>query len=378
MAFFTHITFFATAQGVFLSCVLLLLKRGNRLANSLLAVLILLYSLWMAEFAAYFTSYLFEVPHLLFATVGLPLLFGPLLLFYAQTLAGRRKSIRTKDIWHFLPFLLHTLYYLPFFFQSGADKILALQELRNVDAPPTFSMGFFINESFKFIHLLIYLLVVVHLFQPLRKVGEGPVLPRLSNRWFKQLLLALGLFVVVDLSHLLSIYLFHYDYLFGIAKLVLLSGTFVIYYLGYSTIRQPEITTGTLEEKPKRSYQKSSLKSKQAQEYLRQLLEKMETDELFLNEDLKLTDLATEMGISTHHLSQVLNEYLQRNFADFINSYRVKKAQELLANPGYNQHTILSIAYDAGFKNKASFNAAFKKHSGQTPSQFRKTYLSTP
>lgn len=375
MEFFTHITFFATAQGIFLSCVLFLLKRGNRLANSLLAGLVLLYSLWMAEFAAYFTRYFYAVPHLMFVTVGLPLLFGPLLLFYVQTLQGQRKAVRRKDLWHFIPFVIHTLYYIPFFLQSSETKKLGLQQLQNVEAPPAFSEAFFINEGIKFLHLLFYLLLVYRRYRPFGKQHESPILPSLRNRWLKQLLLALGLFLIFDFSHLSSIYLFHYDYLFSIAKAVLLSGTFAIYYLGYSTIRQPEITTGALEEeKPKKSYQKSSLKPSQAQLYLDQLLDKMKCERPYLQDDLKLNGLAAELGISTHHLSQVLNEHLGKSFSDFVNAYRVKHAQTLLVDPAYSQHTILSIAFDSGFSNKASFNAAFKKYSGQTPSAFRKAH----
>lgn len=376
MAFFTHLTFFAAAQGVFLSCVLLLLKRGNRLANALLAGLVLLYSLWMAEFAAYFTDYLYQVPHLLFVTVGLPLLFGPLLLFYVQTLDVERQHMHRRDIWHVLPFVLHTLYYIPFFVQTAADKVAGLQAIRNVEAPPEFSMAFFLNESLKFVHLSLYLAWVLRTYRPW---ASSPIAHRLSplgNRWLKQLLLGLGLFLVFDLSHLLSIYWFQYAYLFVMAKAILLSGTLVIYYLGYSTIRQPEITRGTLEvEQPKKSYQKSSLKPLQARQYVDRVLEKMEREQLYLQEDLKLQGLAAELGISTHHLSQVLNEQLGKSFSDFVNAYRIKHAQSLLVDPAYRQHTILSIAFDSGFKNKASFNAAFKKHSGQTPSAFRKGHL---
>lgn len=375
MEFFTHITFFATAQGVFLACVLFLLKRGNRFANGLLAGLVLLYSLWMAEFAAYFTRYLYEVPHLMFTTVGFPLLFGPLLLFYVQTLEGERKTIRWKDAWHVVPFFIHTLYYLPVFFQSSEAKRLGLQQLQNVEAPPSFSASFFINEGIKFLHLLVYLFIVYRAYRPFGMRGSTPVLPSLGNRWLKQLLLALGLFLLFDLSHLLSLSLFHYDYLFGMAKAVLLSGTFAIYYLGYSTLRQPEITTGALEEeRPRKSYQKSSLKPPQARQYLDQLLDKMEKERIYLQDDLKLNHLAAELDISTHHLSQVLNEHLGKSFSDFVNTYRIKHAQTLLVDPAFQRHTILSIAFDSGFSNKASFNAAFKKYTGQTPSAFRKAH----
>lgn len=376
MAFFTHITFFAAAQGIFLGCVLLLLKRGNRLANTLLAGLVLLYSLWMAEFAAYFTEYLYAVPHLLFVTVGLPLLFGPLLLFYVQALDGRRMALGWRDGSHLLPFILHTLYYIPFFIKTAAAKTATLQAIRNVETPPDFSTAFFLNESIKFIHLLAYFIWVTRVYRPWGQRRDTHRLSKLGIRWLKQLLVGLSLFLVFDFSHLSSLFLFHYDYLFTVAKALLLSGTFMIYFLGYSTIRQPEITRGVLEkEKSKQSYQKSSLRPVQAKQYVQQIREKMEVEQLYLKEDLKLQELAEELGISTHHLSQVLNEHLGKNFSDFVNIYRVRHAQSLLLDPAYRQHTILSIAFDSGFKNKASFNTAFKKHSGQTPSAFRKRHL---
>lgn len=375
MQFFTHIAFFAAAQGVFLSLVLFLIRRGNREANLFLGVFVLIYSLWLAEFAAYFTSYLFAVPHLLFVTVGLPLLFGPLLYFYAQTLEGQRPWRKPAISLHFLPFILHTLYYIPFFIQTAAVKAADLEALRNTIAPPDFSMGFYINESLKFLQLILYLGWVTRQYSPWGR-QERKRLPAMYNKWLQQLLLGLAFFAFFDLSHLLSLSLFEYDYLFTIAKGVLLSGAFIIYYIGYSTLRQPEIIAGDLAmPRPKNRYEKSSLTQQQADEHLGLLLAKMEEEKYYLNEDLKLKNLSDALGLSTHHFSQLLNEHLGRNFADFVNAYRVKAAQNMLSDASYHQFTILSIAFEAGFKNKASFNAAFKKHSGQTPSQYKKQYM---
>lgn len=377
MQFFTHIAFFAAAQGVFLSLVLFLIRRGNRAANLFLGVFVLIYSLWLAEFAAYFTSYLFAVPHLLFVTVGLPLLFGPLLYFYAQSLEGQRPWQRPWGSLHFLPFILHTLYYIPFFIQSAAVKAAGLEALRNTLSPPDFSTGFYVNESLKFLQLVIYWGLVVRHYSPWTR-QEKKRLPAMYNKWLQQLLLGLAFFAFFDLSHLLSLSLFEYDYLFAIAKGVLLSGAFIIYYIGYSTLQQPEIIAGEWQSSaPKHRYEKSSLTTEQAKQYADLLLLKMEEEKYYLNEDLKLKDLATSLDISTHHLSQLLNEHLSLKFADFVNAYRVKAVQEMLVDPAYNHFTILSMAFDAGFKNKASFNSAFKKHCGQTPTQYKKQHMAS-
>jgi AraC-like DNA-binding protein len=100
----------------------------------------------------------------------------------------------------------------------------------------------------------------------------------------------------------------------------------------------------------------------------------MEEEELFTDEDLSLPQLAKVLDITTHQLSQLLNDRLGQNFASFVNHYRIEKAKTLLLDK--RQNTILSIAFGVGFKSKSTFNAAFLKHTGTSPSQFRKHSLS--
>ena len=59
------------------------------------------------------------------------------------------------------------------------------------------------------------------------------------------------------------------------------------------------------------------------------------------------------------------------NFNDFINKYRVIEVKEKLANSANSHLTIMSLAYDAGFNSKATFNRAFKKHTGENPSKYQ-------
>ncbi|MEM9260801.1 MAG: helix-turn-helix domain-containing protein, partial [Bacteroidota bacterium] len=79
---------------------------------------------------------------------------------------------------------------------------------------------------------------------------------------------------------------------------------------------------------------------------------------------------AAAMEVSNHHLSQLLNEEKQQNFFDFINGYRVREAQERIT--AGRERTLLEIAYAVGFNNKNSFNSAFKKYLGMTPSAYKK------
>ena len=97
----------------------------------------------------------------------------------------------------------------------------------------------------------------------------------------------------------------------------------------------------------------------------------METEKPWLENDLTLADLASRAGLSPHHLSQVLNDTIGRTFFDFVNGFRVREVQRCLADPAYSGQGVLAIAMAAGFNSKAAFNAAFRRHAGMTPSQYR-------
>jgi AraC-like DNA-binding protein len=77
------------------------------------------------------------------------------------------------------------------------------------------------------------------------------------------------------------------------------------------------------------------------------------------------------MGVGERDLSQALNHSLRRHFFDFINQARIEHAQALIADDLDRRKTLLDIAYASGFNSKSSFNTAFKKHAGQTPSAYR-------
>jgi len=85
-----------------------------------------------------------------------------------------------------------------------------------------------------------------------------------------------------------------------------------------------------------------------------------------------INDHAEKVSIPPYHLSQVINTCFNQNFFDFINSYRIKDSRRLLSEQDPDKKTIIEILYETGFNSKSVFNTAFKKHTGMTPSQFRK------
>lgn len=133
---------------------------------------------------------------------------------------------------------------------------------------------------------------------------------------------------------------------------------------GLSTARG----TAMQEAKP---YKNSSLTPKNREEFKKKILAYMDREKPYLDPDLNQSDLASRIGMSSHHFSEVLHYGFQQNFYNFINSYRVVEAQKLLKSARYQEAKLIAIAFDSGFKSKTSFFRIFKKHTGQTPSEFR-------
>ncbi len=146
----------------------------------------------------------------------------------------------------------------------------------------------------------------------------------------------------------------------------------LFYIIGYKVLNQPELIFGlAVHSRNSKKYEKSSLSPELSKEYLAKLIVYMGNKKPYLNSELKLSTLASELEIHTNHLSQVINEHLNLNFYDFVNGYRIKEAMESLKDPGEQQSTILKIALDVGFNNLTSFNNYFKRITGLTPSNFK-------
>jgi len=92
--------------------------------------------------------------------------------------------------------------------------------------------------------------------------------------------------------------------------------------------------------------------------------------ELFKNSNLKLNDVAGQLNIVPHYLSQFLNDNLNKSFSVFINEYRIEEAKRLLLNPN-NKYTTEAIGYECGFNSKSTFFTTFKKITGVTPTKFK-------
>jgi YesN/AraC family two-component response regulator len=120
-------------------------------------------------------------------------------------------------------------------------------------------------------------------------------------------------------------------------------------------------------------YRKSSLTDSGKQKILNNILNEFETRQYFSESMASLSGLAKKIGESPHHVSQVLNEKLNKSFFELLAQYRVEKAKKVLSDDVGSKLIIEEISEMVGYNSKTAFNNAFKKLTGKTPSEFRKS-----
>ncbi len=139
---------------------------------------------------------------------------------------------------------------------------------------------------------------------------------------------------------------------------------------------QAKVKTGEKgkSEKPKsEKYQRSTLTAEDAETYAARLKEVMVEDELYLDCDMTMPDLAKHADIAPYLVSQVLNGPMHQSFFSFVNSYRIDLAKEMLSDPDARKLAIVDLALEVGFKSKSSFYDAFKKVTQMNPTQYKKS-----
>ena len=142
----------------------------------------------------------------------------------------------------------------------------------------------------------------------------------------------------------------------------------IIFFKGW---QQPEIFLFTEESA---RYKFSKLTKEEADGWIEKLEQLMKDQKLYLIGGIKIGELASKLEIPPRILSQILNERYNQNFFDYINTLRIKESMNILIDPA-NKKNILEILYCVGFNSKPSFNTAFKKVTGLTPTEFKRKHI---
>lgn len=378
LSFWPILFLVAGGQAVFFSILLLTRNKEARMNNLYLSLFLLLFGYMLFFHFCWWTHFNYHFPSVFLTNLPIYYCFSPLLLLYFDSF--RKKPQLQKYAWlHFIPAALLLFFLLPFYFQSGVEKVAIMKGAAEF---PTFPYSNWIWEmrSYKFFgfQMLVYLIWKIWLLQKIKKEdkleGLEPALNQIRNRWFIVLALLYLAFVLSFLSYFLisDLPFFTNTHDFIISGIMTIS----IYIIGYLGYQRPAIFTGELLPKIFNSnkYASSSLTPSAVQSIQKKLIQIIETEKIYRDNELKIGILAQTLQVNSHQLSQVINDQFGKTFNQFINDFRITEAQQLLESPMHQKTFINQIAFQVGFNNKTTFNAAFKKKTGVSPTQYRQQF----
>ncbi len=348
------IIYIGLTQGLMLGIVLNTIRRGNRAANRILGIILIIFSSGMllhvlghSEQGDIFRHHR-EMVMLFFLMI-------PVLFFHYVQLLSRVN--RKLTIVHWIgPGTGLTVFIAHFFLNESYEKL-----------------------SHEIISGIVILLVMIYIpltFRELQRHNRAiresfSSIEKITLNWLRNLMIAFTaawiLTAVVEMVNIEPI----------TGDLIWLIISVFIYWIGYMGLVQPEIFTGEMKDlRPdeftvKKKYEKSTLTEDKAAEICSDLNVLMKDRKPYLDAETTLPKLAKMLNVTTHELSQIINDKFGQNFFEFINQYRISESKKLMDEPKNDHLNIAAIGYASGFNSISAFNSAFKKFSDMTPSQYR-------
>ena len=291
-------------------------------------------------------------------------LSGSLFLLYGLYLLEPGRKFRRVWLWFFAPFAVALVI-------SSVFKILFAIGYDLASLETFFD---YMEGGFEFVSIALDLSVLIYLYFSIRRAEKSQTLPNDFHstnrfRWFKIVILCLFTLSIIWLAVTIEDYFYYtenwYIIYIGMAITVYWMGHVGIYKFGIEQERK-KIRNYSIENRARPESEKGK------NEHIAALEQLLVAQKRFLDPTLTLDRLADELKISKSHLSRTINAELGMGFPDYLNSLRIETAKSYLTNPEFSNYTLVAIGLEAGFNSKTTFNAAFKKLTGQTPSEYRK------
>ena len=356
----------AAVQGFFIAFVLFRWRRGDQQANRMLALVMLLFSLTMCEYVVFWVGWWSRYPHISDVSSQFPFLFGPLVWLYLRRIYGE-KNWKWADWLHFVPFLVAVMI-LSKWYLLDADSKRAV-----FNGTMRHPLGNYVGSTLiviRIVHMVAYAVWNAVFIYKQPRVGTTTRWANLLNWFYIGFALAYASYFLLAFTGLLNP---QWDY--QVSAMM----TAFIYLIAYAGYVQPAVFEGYQWTDPAApvKYRNSGLTPEASRSLLQHLTLLMEQEKAYHEPDISLEKLANSLNASKHHVSQIINEHLGVSFFEYVNQLRVEEARQLLAETTRSDLHVIEVAYAVGFNNKVSFNTAFKKATGMTPTEYRRSHGQT-
>jgi len=392
----TPLLYIGISQSLF-AVLLLLIKKNRYVYDIILAI-------WLFVISLQLFSVLIgennpnQVHRAMLVFKMFPFTYGPFLFIYAKMLVLSKPVFRWKYLLHFIPFFLISFYFL---FIISDSK--AIEELNQSFLGGTISTTHIVYATLLIISIIYYVIRVLVLLNihRIKMLNHFSYESEKNNlNWLKTISI---IFAIIYPSAVLArIFNMVADYeVFSPIIFPVIGFTLFAYALSIFGFQQDSIfispSFARLQSRRERlekideekedfkvieeevientKYEKSGLKPETYAEYTDKIMEYMKTEKPYLDSSFSIQKMAEDLQIQKFYITQVLNEHLNKNFYTFVNDFRIEEVKNIIKNNKNNKYTLLSLAFDAGFNSKTSFNTTFKKYTGKTPSQYRKEVL---
>ncbi|WP_378173904.1 helix-turn-helix domain-containing protein [Aquimarina sp. SS2-1] len=328
-------------HGVLFACYLIVFKKKKTLTNRLLGLILVFMAFRIGKSVMLNFGDGLE-PIFIFIGLAFLLLIGPLFRWYILGMTHPNFKLPKYYYLELIPFVLifiASLFVTKEWYENGKLVMVI----------------FGIGLLFIYLHLAFYIIFGWWILKKTKQQYEQTLQTKSQRAIFNWLRFLIIGFIVIWMTYVLNIVDEAVPYIVGP---ILYS--VIIYFLSYKAF---QLKATDLDGDAFRANDNNLLFNQ---------ISKLITDtKLYLEPDVSLAKLSKLLGKSTQITSSVINQYAKRNFNDFINHYRVQEAKKLLST-AEGKYTISAIAFDTGFSSLSSFNSAFKKFEGMTPSSYRK------
>jgi AraC-like DNA-binding protein len=300
----------------------------------------------------------------------------PTFYLYVLSVCYSDFKLKPKYLLHLLPFVVANVILIPRFYTVDvASKINFIKNYQSM-----IELQF--NHILITVQLVVYLIAVFVVLKKAKKLylenNAGTNIN--SYKWLFQF--AIVLTIIYLISILKNILKFSdYPYISEGIKIGLqVSQLFIVCWYLFKALNNPDLFRNVDSKlklvKDLISEEKNigtlAVSEKEYSEELLKLQQYMIEEKPFLNPSLTIQDISSDIKIPVRDLSLLINHKLEQHFYDFVNTYRIESAMNILKDVTKSKVTVLEILYDVGFNSKSSFNTAFKKYTGFTPTDYRK------
>ena len=342
-------------------------SKGNKKSDKFLSALIFFLGLSLTDFVIGFLGFYEKYPKLVFFPFENLFLITALIYLFCVSLLKKDKpenKIIGKHL--FIPAIYFVSHFIIFLLpNSTKEKILT-------DFYFTFfvyieSLLFYVLSAYYFVHII----KVLKRHTQIANQAYPQINPAILN-WLRYFVIGFIIYLTIDFMLSVSSVLFHFNFEQQYWKYIVRALlTSFLCLAGYNFDEKVSLPNSEFQKSETENEQKSELINEKELIFIKEkILSIFQKDKLYLEPELDLNKLSKQLGISSNILSYVINKGFEKNFNDFVNTYRINEVIEKMKNPANVNFTLLSIAFDCGFNSKTTFNRVFKKVTQKSPKEF--------